>query len=243
MSSMRKTIRIYQGFFIPTVIYLVCTLVVFRGILPGIETVRKFYDDSNQIARDVEAIRQHVRVLQNLDETVLSSQVDTLVAAVPTGKNFPTMLSTIDTMASQVGASLIGLEIMTPGSIATGSALPPAKPDPQLSKNTIFVEANVNGTGEQVNAFLDLLVGVRRLLRVSQANVAYEPEDIVKTSLTIEGFFAPLPEVLSKPTDKIEPLSAKHEELIARLNSYNILGQDMGPPQLVPGDKTNPFSL
>lgn len=240
---MRKTIRTYQGFILPTLIYAASALVIYYGIIPGIKAVQRYYDESNRLAKDVVAIKKHVNVLQALDDDVLQRQVDILVAAVPTDKSLGTVLSTIDTAASQVGATLIGLIIKAPGSIATGSALPAAKVDPKLSQNTILSEINVNGTPEQINQFLDTLVKIRRLVRVSQANISYGEENVVKTTLTVEGFYSILPEVLSKPTDEIVLLTAKQEDLIARLEAYPVIGQDFGPIQLVPGDKTDPFSI
>jgi Tfp pilus assembly protein PilO len=246
MLGFKKLLRLYNKFILPSLILAVCALTVNYGIIPGVKTIQNEIIKQQLLSKEITAIQARVRILESLDEDTLRSQVVALMTSVPPTKSIPTVFSTIETVAMQSGVTVVDMGIESVGTLASQSA-EPVDPKTALRGNfSIPVKVIANGSLDQIKAFLDGAVSIRRLLRITNFYASIDKDNIVKASFVIDAFFAPLPKSLGKSSDPLQVYTANEEELLAKISSYPLISQELTNYDILPeiqyGSKTNPFS-
>jgi hypothetical protein len=239
--SFNQTLRNYQGFFIWTIIIFISGVAIIKGIIPGVNAVQKFYDDNKVLAAENEQTKKRLQILENLDENVLSDQINTLISAIPADKNLATIFSTVEYVSSVSGVTVTNFSIQSVGTISTASAVA-SSTNNLLKQNMLESKVSIEGTIDQVKNFLDTIINVRRLMNISQITVDIGKTGLAQGSFVLQSFFAPLPKTLGKPTDPLTALSGKDEELMQKISAYPSALQNANQiPVLQPGNKIDPF--
>lgn len=234
----KRFIQLYNGFFLPAGLFAISFLILFYGIIPGIQSIISSYDDGTLLNKEISEIKGKLDILNRLDENTLRTDVETLLSAVPAEKSIGSFLASLENVCSQTGVSLLGFSIEHGGDLASGSAQPKKKP----SDNEIMISANtvVGGSPDQLKRMLDTMVSVRRILNASSISWVYLTPDNVRASLIVHAYYQPLPATIGKASEPIQALSAQDEDILSRLASYPELNSAPGP-EIQYGTKQNPF--
>lgn len=245
MFKLRKQLHLYQGLLVSTAIIFISCGAVFYGIIPGFRTAQEIYRDNARLSKEVDAIKNRVEILQSFDENDLEQKMRLLIEAVPVEKDVPDFMLSLESLIQQFQITETDFAINPPGSIATESAKAPSPEEKNLHENIVSADLTINGSQENVINFMNTMVSVKRLLRSSEAQFDFDGEaDVVTAKLKIDTFFAPLPEVIGKPTDPLERLTDAELAVFSKLEAYQV-------PQKIPVDdaiinstgfKQNPFA-
>lgn len=246
MRPIRKFLRIYNGFILPVILITVSAAVIFWGVLPGINSIKTLYSETETLSKDVGEIKKRVDFLNGLDEQTLRMQMEGLLRAVPPDKSLPTFFSSLEAVAAETGVTISEFSIENPGTISTASA--DVSNNPQMGRDTdLTAKVTIGGTLDQLKSFFGKLISVRRLFRISTMSLQFkENTDTVVSGLTVNAFFAPLPSNLGKASAPIVALSPQEEEVLNHVLSYPLIDMSTmtGNVQNVEvGTKQDPFSL
>lgn len=241
-----KFFRIYSRFMLPTVIYLMCALVLYFGIIPGFNKIMSMWRERQTLVTENAEIQKHIDVLVSLDDLTLRNYVKTLISAVPAEKSYQTEFSTIEAVAGQNGLQIVNLDIANAGIISSQSAESKSSKTLIAGLSTLPVNASLIGTPDQILNFLDTIIQVRRLLQVETFNINFEGVDQAQLNVTLDGYYAPYPETLGKPTDKLDLVTSDEMNFLTKLDAYPLVIPDNGSDidtQTEPFNvKTNPFA-
>jgi hypothetical protein len=244
--NLKKFLRLYNKFILPTVIFIVCAGVTYYGIIPGIKSIQNLYLEQKKIGDEVASINKRIAILTAMDEETLRSQVVALMTAVPDAKYLPSVFLTLDAISQETNITVSTMSITSGGNIATQSATGTTAAAKQIgSSPPIAVKMSANGTVDQIKAFLDLTASVRRLLRVNKFTMEINPDLSSKISIDLDAFYAPLPKTLGKSSDPLTGFTANDEELLNKVASYRLISQELlnydTPQPIIYGSKSNPF--
>jgi Tfp pilus assembly protein PilO len=239
--NLNKLFKVYNKFLLPTIIFIVCAMVTFYGIIPGVKSIQNLYIEQKEIAKQVVAINNRIKILEGMDEASLKNHVTSLMTAVPPNKYLASVFVTLDAIALESGVTVDFMSITNGGNIATQSAELATVKD---VSNLIPIKLDVNGTTDQIKTFLDNIISVRRLFRVDQFNMGFNSNSS-SLSMNIDSFYAPLPKTLGKTDDPLTGFTANEEELLLKLNNYRLVSQDLTNyetlPPIIYGTKADPF--
>jgi hypothetical protein len=244
-----KTTELVTSLGISAFMFLVSILTAIYGIWPGIEKIKSNYDETQSLKAENASIQKKITFLSNLDDTALSGQVETLLSAVPQTKSIQSAFATLESVAGQTGINLQGISVDTPGSLSTASAAPMNAEANKLGSNMLKLKVQAVGTMDQINNFMDTIIKVRRLMRISNISLTFaqssaatsSPSAIVSSDFSVDAFYAALPKTLGKAEAELTPLTANDEEFISKISGYSLVLPATTPaPQLPP--KADPFA-
>jgi len=217
MSKLTRIIRPYQGVLFPVILLAFCAGVFLFGVVPAVKGIFTLREESVTLSGQISTIRQKVTLLEALDESTLLNQLSTLTSAVPTENSPAQVLSTIDAVSVQTGTTIVSVEIGSPGVIATDSAKRQTSEEKQLGTRTAPFIVTLEGTMDQVRAFLSQVAEVRQFLRVSTFTISFNEEGIAKATIGMTGFFTPLPVSIGTEAQELTPLTEDEEAYVGQV--------------------------
>lgn len=249
MHTIRKFLRIYNGFIVPIVLLVLSVGVVAWGVMPGIGKIQNLLDDSKSLADENTLIKKRVDLLNSLNEDTLQTQMKALLSAVPSEKNVPSFFTSLDALALQSGITLTEFTLAAPGSISTPSAKTVADVSPESTDKTQVNGSIVAiGTLDQLQDFQTKLVAVRRLFKVTRMSLVFPKEsDQLQMSMDVNAFYAPLPQTLGNAAETISPLTSDEEAVLAKIEGFQditeVAAAQLETQSVRVGDRPDPFSL
>ncbi len=251
-------LRILKNFFennksilVSVSILIIVAAGFFWGIIPAGQASWDLFTQNRSLSDEIRALEQKVAVLGSLDQTVLKQNLADVAAAIPTDKALPTLLATLDAMSLQTGAGLTDVTLAGSETIASGSgsvASPSAtsvKPvTSPTGANVVKFSASVRGTFDQVQDFLRLSSGVRRLLGIRSFDITLGATSSAQAKFEMETYYVPLPSQIGAVGSKIEAPSSGDNAIIQKLVALpNLTVTAQLPPALIGGPvKANPFA-
>lgn len=245
----KQLTKLIMNFGISALFILLSGLMVIYGIIPGVSAVKKYYMDNQQLMNDNDLIRKKITFLSGLDEDSLTSQMQTLLSAIPENKSFETALSTIQEVAADAGVIINDLELQNPGSITSSSSDTNNVDAAKLGSNIITMTFSVGGGIDQTNAFLAKISAVRRLMRVDTISLSLKGDAsgsaIVDTNLNVDAFYSALPKTLGKAEDQLTPLSENDLAVLTKISAFPLMtpvSQGNPTQEIIQSNRSNPFS-
>lgn len=244
MASVAKIIRPYKHILVYSAILCASGLTLFLGIIPAFRATTTLYSELRELSVKVTALRGKLTMLQSLDEESLRNQLGSLITGIPQHKSLPTVFTTLESIGAQSGVTLTEMSFAVAGPLATQAASRQTVEEKKLGASLLPFSVSAEGQLTQMRDFLALVVGVRRILRIRTATLITPVDAVVKARLDIDAFFAPFPAAIAQSAEKLEPLSAKDEEMLAKVGAIPVAGQ---PESDVPSlttlpTKNDPFS-
>lgn len=213
-------------FFSPIITFIIVILLAIVFIKPKIDEI--FTIKNNIITDSAKLIRitEKVSFLENQNVDKLKSDVKISESAIPSEKDIPYFLSTLDFLANEASVSVVSVHT-SPGRISTESGLLASKEEKVDSNQVGKVSLNVvvEGSFESLKAFLTKMSSSLPLQSVNSINFTRrgKSEEIFGTvSATFSLFvnYQLLPKTIGKASDPIDKITDKEEKLILSLSSY-----------------------
>lgn len=243
MKEITKLFRIYRTVTLSIFLIFGSIMAVLYGIIPGFKTIQAIYIDTRNLEDEVNGIKKRVNILSAQDPRLLDNYMNLLLSAIPVEKNLDTILTTLDGVTVQSQMTELNFEIEKPGSIATSSGKLQEKNGDMLDNNSVSVSILVGGTPDNAKNFLNKVGNVRRLLRISEANIRFPDNlDIAEVDMVVDAFFAPLPQTIGKPSDPLEEFTAAEQQVLNKLGTFPEMRFENSRHVVPVGGKTDPFT-
>ena len=227
MPTVTKFLRTYQGLITSIVMILLTAIGTLVGIVPGVKRIIDIRSQSIQLTKTIQTLRTKINILESKDESTYRDEFAQLLAAVPGDKSLPTMFSTLDGLTMQTGVTLTEASLAKPGSIASGSATKRSPEEQKIESNLLPFTVTVNGSYDQIYAFLSQVNTVRRFFRVRNFDISFSDMSTISVHMGMDAFYAPIASTIGPVDSPLDPLSPSEEALITKISQLPYLGQTM----------------
>lgn len=214
------------------------TLAVFLGVVvlagPRISTILELSKSIKVLDEKRLVLKEKSETLSSLEGSDLRSKVIQIEKSLPSQKDIPGLLFSIDKLAADNGVFITSIQL-SPGEItATSSAVAQASKLP--------IKLSIAGGYEGIKSFLSQAISTNRILKVTRANLtAAQSSASISASLEVETYFLPLETVRFSTGDPLPKISAEEEKALERARlqpDFSQLPFGEKPP---PGGRPNPF--
>jgi hypothetical protein len=245
MGPITKTLRIYQDLVVSVLIIAFTIGGLFIGVVPAIQKILDQVETTRQLSVELAGLQKKLDILNAIDEDQLRADLVTVLSAVPADKSLPTVFSTVEGVAQQVGVGILDQTISAVGGVASQSGTQTAL-EKQLGSRVLPFNVTVQGPISAIQQFIAQSTNVRRLLRLRTFSISFPKEnEVLRVSLQMDAFYEPFPTNLGSLSSSLTPLSEKEQGLVTQLASFPLVGQAAGgelPPAALGPGKANPFS-
>lgn len=238
----------YQGFFPSSILIMVCFAAFVFGIVPLATKLMPMQEENQKLGSENVGLKAKLQLLNSLDEAELLAEFDETSAAVPGERLIPSILTTLDGVATKGNLAVNELTMGIVGGIATNSASRGPE-DKKIGAVIVPFSASIVGTAEQQKQFLDDAISVRRLMRITGFKLSLNEQSALETRYEMEAFYAPFPKTIGSVSEKLTPLSSEETATLEKLKMLPIISQQSGLtgplPEAKIGEtvKEDPFSL
>lgn len=230
-----KNIKIFakiRTFALPVITVVVLLLVLFL-IQPRITSILELSKSVKALDQKNKVLEEKVQAVGLLDGGDLRSKIVEAEKALPSEKDIPGLLFSVDKLASDTGVIITSIQL-TPGEItATASA--------SQAFDKLPVRISIGGPYEGVRDFLTKSVSTNRIFKVLKASLTTgQGEASISVSLELETYFLPLTNVRFKMEDPLPKMTPEEEKAIERaITQPDLSTLPEGRPPT--GGRLNPF--
>ncbi len=197
----------YKIYIIPVVACLIAILLVFYLIIPEIQ---QWFDSQNkmvQVETKINELNQSMNTIKNINSNELDTDVQTATTALPEGKDFADILSSISDAAEQSGTSLGDYSFQV-GDLSTTKDLTDS-----------FLQLNITLTGniDHIRQFVSSLQNEFPISRVIEIHLTSNKS----AALTIVFYYKAVPQIAYTADTLLQPLSPDEQKIISSLQSQN----------------------
>lgn len=239
----RRFLRLYEGFVISGAIILFGFIAVVFAVLPAIRSTIDLYADVGVIQKEVDALTGKLALLRSLDEESLRGQLAVLLSVVPQDKSVPTIFETVDGLITKSGVHITDMTIMSPGSIATGSATKSSSNSKVKGLPYLSFSLGVGGSYDQIQEFFGMVNTVRRLFSIENFDLSISKTGETTSRIAMGAYYQQLPTKLGGVEVPIQNLSSTELATFEKLSTYQDFAQS-STAQLTPvtnTEKRDPF--
>ena len=144
-------------YIVPVAIILICIILFFQLIIPQFKTLFALGENAKKMALELQVLKNNLNVLMNTNEKVLDSQLKILISALPSDKDFDSMLSVIYSVSQKTGVSLGNFSLKI-GNLSESEAA--------NSSPTIKVTVPINSNAESATSFIQELISLAPLSEI-----------------------------------------------------------------------------
>lgn len=214
MKDIRKFLRTYQPLISAFALFLFVIAGFAIGIIPTVYKVLTLRTEAEKLTTQIQELRSKAGILEAIDEDTYQKYVRDLIVAVPADQSLTSVFSTIDGLASQTGITVTDMELEDSGSIASESGRKQSLEEKQVGTNLLPFAVTIAGNYDQIQAFLEKAVNVRRFFQVRGFGLSLVDPTNVSVRMTMDAFYAPLVSAIGGIDTMIEPLNERDEQII-----------------------------
>ena len=242
--TIRRFLRLYEGFVISGAIILFGIIAVVFAVMPAIRSTIDLYGKVGEIQQQVDALSGKLALLKSLDEESLRGQLAVLLSVIPQEKSVPMIFGTVDGLVAEAGVRMTDMTIMSPGSIATGSATKETSRAKVKGLSHLAFSLGVSGSYDQVQGFFGMVNTVKRLFTVENFDLTIAKTGETNARLALEAYYQSLPTKLGNVEAPIQNFSPTELDIMEKLSAYPDFSQSSAT-QLTPvtnQDRRDPFT-
>lgn len=229
----------YRQFFVPLVLLVGGFIGLVAFVIPSWKEAFALLKKTQETEKEVTQLQNKYAILTSLDEGELRLHLANLLAAVPADKSAGSILSTVESIAGELGVSLSDITLSAIGIVATASAQTQSMHPSGASvvNFTVTVEGGVEG----VRQFASQVTRVRRLLAIKSFDMTFGTT--AQARIDMEAFVFPLPKELGKVGATISPISDTEAATLSQVAVLPDLRRSEAlPPAALGAPKSDPFS-
>lgn len=223
----------YKIIIYPVVAALAGLVLIYLVIYPELSQMlaqKKVYDETN---RETLILEVKAQDLQNIDDGEMQKRINVATTFLPPDKDYTSVISVLQNVVASNGFSLVSLQI---GQV-------PASP---TNLNSFNIKIESSGSKVLLTKLLNDLESAPRVMKLSNIElVPQRDRDLVDVTISVDVYFAPVPNILGAVDAPLARLSDQDEELLAKLirnvAAAGITQTTSSPTSLPPRGKSNPF--
>jgi Tfp pilus assembly protein PilO len=225
MPTTAKFFRSNRDILIPILMILASIIGGIFGIIPAVKKVNNIRNTTIELTKTIQVLRTKINILESKDINTYRDQFTELIKAVPGDKSLPTIFSTLDALGAQSGVTLTEFTLSKIGSIASESGTMSSLEEKQIGSNLLPFTITVNGSYDQIYAFLSQVNNVRRFFRVKKFELSFDNTSAISVTMGMDSFYAPISKAIGTVESPLEPLSQQEEDLITKISQMPYVGQ------------------
>jgi Tfp pilus assembly protein PilO len=225
MQSSSKFIRKYKELIISVSMILISIFGTIFAIVPVVQKVISIRENSIEISKSIQVLRTKINILESKDVNTYRDQFSQLLSAVPGDKSLPTVFTTLDALSAQSGVTLTEFSLGKIGSIASDSGTIASPEEKLIGSNLLPFTITVNGSYDQIYAFLSQVNNVRRFFRVKNFAISFADTSDISVHVGMDAFYAPVLTAIGAVESPLDPLSQQEEALIVNISQMPYLSQ------------------
>lgn len=195
--------------------FITCFILATYFVLPQLQSWFSIREEVIKTRERITNINNNITYMSSLDRSVLNSQLEVAVTALPTEKNFDAILNAVSDASLESGVSL-GDFVFQVGEVASPSAQPVSANTAGLS--TTRVSITVTGNPARVQRFLQELQENLPLSEVMSLEGNQQ-----SATLNVQFYQKPLAPYALKADEPIVPVSAENAVTLERLSTWETL--------------------
>lgn len=218
----------YRNIIFPVLVGVVSIILVAFVIYPQLNKLRENNDSYNKIVNKSDFLEVKANELESIDETDLQEKVRIALSALPDGQDYAQVISLLQDVAGESGFIISSINFVPGTQTATG-------------RSEFTVRMEVGGPKNGFNTLLTNIESAYRPMRVSnfEVNTASSGE-VLNAIISVNVFYAPLPQSLGGVDSKLPILTSQDEELMSLLARSDSAGES-GSLISSPKGKSDPF--
>ncbi len=207
----------YFPVIIPAVLVLSFLMILWLFFIPQVQSWFSIQDEIKFTQERIENIKENIQVLEFSNVQTVDQDFITARTALPSDKDFATILATLSTSASVAKITLDDFSFSL-GKISSKDATISAQQDPSIiieDNGTIPVRVVVTagGTVNDINTFVREIE--RRLPITEVISVDYSEG---KGQVALSFFTKPFPDIVFNDTQPLKELNAEERQMIRKLS-------------------------
>ena len=239
--NIKSVLAIRKYLYLPAMTATVVVVLLTAVITPNIRRISLLRKEVKLAKEQMAGLEEKSSFLASIDEPQLQDQLIILERILPADKDVFGLLVSLNGLAVDTGVALGNFKTV-PGSIATESATPSARPEEgepdvsqrqdaarkQVDLDTLGVSFDLVGPFGDISNFILNLERLKPLMKLnilsivpSKARSEASTADRVAAKIELSLFYAPLPEQLGAVGSPIVPLSEVELTLFDELSTYS----------------------
>jgi hypothetical protein len=202
----------YKEFLLPLGVILVSILVILYVVFPQIQQ----YSDSQNLVKaeqqKLDTLNNNYTLLTSLDDTTITTDLNTLSIALPAQKDFAGIIDAISYVSAKTGVAVGNFQFSL-GDLSSsnfgGTAYPSTK-----------IDLTITGSTQNLASFAHEIIKTKPVAEVSSINISGGTG-----SLTILFYYKPFPAQNVSDETQIMPLSSDQLSLIKGVSAWNSVEQ------------------
>ncbi len=189
---------------------IVCIILVFQVILPQIESYFSVRREVVTLRAKISTINQNINFVNNLDKSLLDSQLKVATEALPSDKDFEGIISAISAAAVRSGVSVSDFRFRLDDTPVSTD-----KKNPN-SLSPVGIVLDVRGSSDGGKKFLSEIY--EKIPIVEVTDIKGGSSSLI---VGVRFFYKPLPKISFSEEEPITEVSESKQELIRKLNSWH----------------------
>lgn len=229
--SLRKVLSIYA---FPVISGIVVLILLFGIVLPRVEAVFTLRKKIAQSKQKVDAMDKKLTTLRGFNQNLLSKDVKKVEIALPPEKDLSSILSNLESLASQSGVAIAGVQT-TPGEVRPASS--------NGETDNILVKVTITGNFGQIKSFLGKVISAPRLMSANSLAVSANPSATtasLSASLDLAAYFQIPTSVEFNVDEPLQTLNSEEEKILTKITPAVTL-PSVAPPVTGRSDPFAPF--
>lgn len=254
--KLKRILRTQSDVLLQIFIVGIALLIVTLVYMPKVaQIVTKISTYNNEKTR-MESLKFKLSSLNSMSESDTKSLYSVAESALPSEKDFPSILIAIDNLAQETNFTLDDVSF-APGIVSTESAV---KVDEGINQTSVseqvketesgalalMVTVKGRGTTAQFDEFVKRIPMVRRLFDIESVKASYftDVEDLLLTELVLRAYYLPPVAEIGSVESQLPEFTAENQNILNLLETYpdlNFVQAISEGSQDVPLGKTNLF--
>jgi hypothetical protein len=197
---------------------LICFILIFNFIIPELNNWFSVRQEVDATQQKIAILQHNINFINYMNKSELDTQLQTASAALPSDKNFGSMLQTLSNAAAKSGVSLNNFSFQV-GTVTTPTQTLPGAPVPAVTGSgvsTIQMTIIVNGSISNLDSFLKVLDNSLPISEVTSINGSEG-----NVTVQLQFYEKPFPNISLPEDTQMAPLSASQTKLLETLSSWS----------------------
>jgi len=194
----------------------VCALLIFKLIIPQADVYFSIRREVLALRAKIKTMNDNINFVNNLDKSLLDSQLTVTNRALPADKDFAGIINAISASAVRSGVSISDFSFSLGG---VSSNITEKKDKNALSP--VNISLDIKGSTDGGKKFLSEISEKIPLAEVT--NVKGDSNSLI---VDLQFYYKSLPQISFKEDEPITPVADSKKELIRKLSSWQVSSQD-----------------
>lgn len=241
----RRLLVKYRPFFVPSGIILGVVMGFLMILVPFTQNTIDVFNQGKELKIQVDALRERVAILDNLDELTLEQQLILASSAIPIEKSLPSIFQTMETISNEEEMTLNTIGLDSPQSLSTQAAAMQSMEEKKLGVYILPFTITVEGAYDKLEGFLEKTTKVRRFIKAKKITLIVNPDGSFTSTVGLDAFYIPIQS--REMQQPLTPLVQGEESLLSIIRDFPdasiVLTTPIDPTNIPQNSDRNPFSF